>query len=245
MKEDRQYFKRYEVKYILNECEYREFRERTKDLLVVDAYGESDICNCYYDTPDFRLIRNSMEKGIYKEKLRLRSYGVPKKKDDKVFLELKKKFDGIVYKRREILSYEQAIEALSSGKEHPFQAVGLDSQIYRELEWVLKYYENLYPAMYIAYKRIAMYEPDDVDNDGLRVTFDRNLIWRTDNVDLKAGIYGEPILSPGQRIMEVKAPEAIPLWFVRILEEMKLYPTSLSKYGRAYTDRSQVQRKTA
>lgn len=234
MGEQQQSFKRYEVKYLLNEDQYREFRERTKHRLITDAYGETDICNVYYDTSDYRLIRNSMEKGIYKEKLRLRSYGMPKECSSKVYLELKKKYQGIVYKRRECLEYEQAQKILTSGSEGAFCEEELDSQILREILWVLKYYETLHPAMFLSYQRIAMYDWKDMDAGGLRVTFDRNIVWRTRQADLRSGIYGEPLLEPGQRIMEVKVPEAMPMWFVKLLDDMKLYPVSYSKYGRAY-----------
>jgi hypothetical protein len=236
-----QYFKRYEVKYMLNEAQYQEFRERTSHLLMEDDYGESDICNCYYDTPDDRLIRNSMEKGIYKEKLRLRSYGVPQDASARTYLELKKKYQGIVYKRREELTYGQAQQVLSEYVENPFAQAGLDSQIFREIAWVWRYYEKLYPAMYLSYRRIAMYEQSDIENQGLRITFDRDLLWRTEDVDLAAGIYGDTLLEPGYRIMEVKSPGAMPMWFVRLLDDMKLYPTSYSKYGSAYARKQHLK----
>lgn len=241
---EQQYFMRYEVKYLLNEEQYQEFRERTNQRLAVDSYGETDICNCYYDTLDFRLIRNSLEKGIYKEKLRLRSYGVPESDTSKVFLELKKKYQGIVYKRRESLLYGQAARILAENGQMAIGKEGLDSQIFHEIAWVLKYYEHLYAAMYLSYQRIAMYEKTDVDNQGVRITFDRNLLWRTEEVDLMAGIYGEPLLESGQRIMEIKAPGALPMWLVKLLDDMKVYPTSYSKYGRAY-EQTQVQKRTA
>lgn len=240
-----QNFQRYEIKYLLDERQYREFRDRTRMLLIPDAYGESDICNCYLDTKDHRLIRNSLEKGIYKEKLRLRSYGVPAADQDTTFLELKKKYDGVVYKRREVLTYAQAMEVLKDRGQHSFADYGLDSQIYREIEWVMKYYEELLPMMVISYQRVAMYEPSDTEHDGLRVTFDRNLLWRTEAVDLKEGIYGDPILPYGYRIMEVKAAGAMPMWLVHILDDMRLYPTSFSKYGRAYETSMRIQRKIA
>lgn len=241
---EQQYFKRYEIKYLLKEDQYQEFRERTNQRLMVDSYGETDICNCYYDTTDFRLIRNSMEKGIYKEKLRLRSYGIPEDDSSKVFLELKKKYQGIVYKRRESLSYNQAQRILTGKGENPIREEGLDSQIFHEIEWVLRYYKDLYPAMYLSYQRIALYEQTDVDNQGLRITFDRNLLWRTEQVNLMAGIYGDPLLEPGQRIMEVKAPGALPLWLVKLFDDMKIYPATYSKYGKAY-EQTQIQRRTA
>lgn len=235
-----QYFKRYEVKYLLSDMQYQEFRDRTGIYLAEDMYGETDICNCYFDTENYRLIRNSLEKGIYKEKLRLRSYGIPDNDEAKVYLELKKKYDGIVYKRREGLTFGQSKQVMDNISPHTFSELSLDSQIFREISWIVRYYETLSPAMFLSYRRIAMYEPDgnlsqtSTGNTGLRVTFDCDIAWRTEDVDLQHGIYGNTLLDTGQRIMEIKAPGAIPMWLVKILNEMKLYPTSYSKYGRAY-----------
>ena len=235
-------FKRYEVKYLLTEEQYEELRERTKEHLIEDSYGETTICNCYFDTPDYRLIRTSLEKPVYKEKLRLRSYGTPEQPDKQVFLELKKKYRGIVYKRRECMNYQEAEEYVLQGVK-PEQ----DTQILREIDWAMHYYGRLIPAMNLSYQRIAMYEKQPegaaevteqcgthTGNLDLRITFDRNILWRTEHLRLKDGVYGNELLEPGQRIMEVKTPGAIPRWFADILDEMKLYPVSFSKYGRAY-----------
>ena len=218
-------FKRFEIKYILDEEQYRMFRQRIDPFLTEDCYGETEICNCYYDTPDFRLIRNSIEQSVYKEKLRLRSYGVPTHNESQVFLELKKKFQGVVYKRRENLSMQEADAYLNHGQKPEW-----DSQILREINWVLHYYGYMKPAMYIAYQRLAMQGREK----DLRVTFDWDIRWRTEDVDLYAGSFGASLLSPGQRIMEIKTPTAIPKWITDILDEMKLYPISFSKYRKAY-----------
>lgn len=222
---DKQIFERREMKYLLEEDQYHHFQKGIQDYLEIDKYGITDICSCYYDTPDFRMIRNSLESATYKEKLRLRSYGVPQR-ETKVYLELKKKFEKIVYKRREELSMQEA--------ENYFQhELGIyNSLIFREIDWVRRYYKYLQPSMYISYRRLAMIEPQGTTR--LRVTFDWDVLWRTENVQLISGIYGTPLLEPGQRILEIKTQQAMPLWLVDILDDMKIYPTSYSKYGNAY-----------
>lgn len=235
-------FQRFEIKYVLDEAHYRMLRQRIDPFLMEDDYGETEICNCYYDTSDFRLIRNSIEQSGYKEKLRLRSYGVPTHNEEQVFLELKKKFQGVVYKRRENLSIQEAEAYLNHGVKPE-----RDSQILREINWVRHYYGHMKPAMYIVYRRLAMQEREKalmcreqergISHNGtqsLRVTFDWDVRWRTENVNLYAGSSGALLLPPGQRIMEIKTPAAIPKWFTEILDEMKLYPVSFSKYGKAY-----------
>lgn len=218
-------FKRREIKYLLDDDVYNSLKERLQARLVEDEHGRSTICNIYYDTPDFRIIRKSLEKPVYKEKLRLRSYGTAGA-EDKVFVELKKKYNGIVYKRRETLTLAQSDEYLAGHTKAP-----CDTQIFREIDWFRDYYENLKPAMYISYEREAYYS---LENPDLRITFDRNIMYRSYNLSLAAGVEGESILEAGQHLMELKAGGAIPVWLTKILDELGIYPASFSKYGRAY-----------
>lgn len=218
-------FKRREIKYLLDDDEYNSLKERLQARLVEDEHGMSTICNIYYDTPDFRIIRKSLEKPVYKEKLRLRSYGTAGA-EDKVFVELKKKYNGIVYKRRETLTLAQSDEYLAGHTKAPY-----DTQIFREIDWFRDYYGNLKPAMYISYEREAYYS---LENPDLRITFDRNIMYRSYNLSLAAGVEGEKILEPGQHLMELKAGGAIPVWLTKALDELGIYPASFSKYGRAY-----------
>ena len=171
-------FKRREIKYLLDDDEYNSLKERLQARLVEDEHGRSTICNIYYDTPDFRIIRKSLEKPVYKEKLRLRSYGTAGA-EDKVFVELKKKYNGIVYKRRETLTLAQSDEYLAGHTKAP-----CDTQIFREIDWFRDYYGNLKPAMYISYEREAYYS---LENPDLRITFDRNIMYRSYNLSLAAG----------------------------------------------------------
>lgn len=220
-------FKRYEKKYLLSETKYRLLRQRIQDMLSVDAYGKTTICNIYFDTPNYSLVRASLEKPVYKEKLRLRSYGTPKD-GDTVFVELKKKYKGVVYKRREKFQLSQAESYLYDKK-----PAAQDSQIIREIDWFLRFYKDLVPAMYIAYDRVAMYSSED---SGLRVTFDSNILWRESNLWLETGNWGSQLLPPGHRLMEIKIPGAMPLWLAHILDELEIYPVSFSKYGRGYAE---------
>ncbi|MDO4344683.1 MAG: polyphosphate polymerase domain-containing protein [Eubacteriales bacterium] len=220
-------FKRYEIKYLLNREQYRKIRDYMQEYMEPDCYGRTSIYNIYFDTPDYCLIRESLEKPVYKEKLRLRSYGMDKN-EGHVFVELKKKYDGIVYKRREEMEFEEAREYLYDGR-HP----ETDSQILREIDWFLKYHKNLEPKMYIAYDRIAL---ADRDGSGLRITFDKNIRWRNFKLDLQEADSGRQIIEDGYYLMEVKTPDSLPLWMTGILDKLELFPVSFSKYGRAYQD---------
>ncbi len=218
-------FKRHELKYLLSHEQRQMIESALAEYMIPDEYGESTICNLYYDTPDYRLIRRSIEKPIYKEKLRMRSYG--RATEDKiVFLELKKKYKGIVYKRRISLDYEQAREYTDCGGPLPE-----NSQIAKEINYFCKFYKNLSPAVYLCYDRTAYFSATDRD---LRITFDRNIMWRQEKLDLSVKPYGEQLLSDGQSLMEIKAAGAMPLWLVDLLNKGGIRRTSFSKYGTAY-----------
>lgn len=222
---DKSIFKRHELKYLVS-TEQREFIESEfARYMIPDEHGESTICNIYYDTPDFRLIRRSLEKPVYKEKLRLRSYGTASK-DEKVFLELKKKYKGIVYKRRISLNCDEAQDTLENG-----ERLTENSQIAKEINYFLDFYVDIFPAVYLCYDRTAYFGADDSD---LRITFDRNIRWRTEDIDLKVEPYGEQILDRGYSLMEIKAAGSMPLWLAELLAQGGIKQTSFSKYGMAY-----------
>lgn len=225
-------FKRYEKKYLLNKEKYHLLRDRLNDKLMIDNYGETTICNIYFDTPDHYLVRTSLEKPVYKEKLRLRSYGTPRCEQDIVFVELKKKYKGIVYKKREKMELSQAKHYL-----YELEPVSKPTQITYEIDWLLKFYREIGPSMYISYNRIAMYS---IEDSALRVTFDRNILWREDNLFLERGSFGDSLLKDGYRLMEIKIPGVMPLWFSHILDELEIYPISFSKYGIAYQQSKQL-----
>ena len=218
-------FKRIECKYMLTAEQYTALMPLIDEYMTGDEYGESTICNIYFDTPTHRLIRNSLDKPVYKEKLRLRCYGVP---DDNTttFVEIKKKYKGIVYKRRISMKYKDAISFTCNGT-----FPNKDTQIAREIQWFINYYSGIEPKMVLTYERTAYFAKDDPN---LRVTFDKNLLWRDTDLNLSHGAYGSPLLKEGERLMEVKVPDAMPLWMARKFDELKIYPTSYSKYGNAY-----------
>lgn len=214
-------FKRYEKKFRLSRNQYDLFRQRMEGHMMVDQYGLSTICNIYYDTQNYELIRKSVESPAFKEKLRLRSYGVPRE-EDMVFLELKKKYKGIVYKRRIVLSLEEAVRGIENGK-----IEGQEGQIAREINYFLAR-NQLMPKVYLAYDRIAML---GIEQPDLRLTFDFDIRAREDRLALTQGDGGETILHDDDVIMEIKVKDAFPLWMVRTLEEGNIIPTSFSKYG--------------
>lgn len=216
-------FKRYEKKYLLSRSVFLTLSAALEDYIEPDVYFRSTVCSIYYDTEDYALIRHSIEGPIYKEKLRLRSYNVPDE-DGKVFIELKKKFKGIVYKRRISCTAREATDYLSGGSAPP------DSQVRREIDWFLR--ENpVVPRAFIACDRSAYVAKD---NPELRITFDENLRWRDYDLNITAGDYGEPLTQPGDVLMEIKIPGAAPVWLSRLLSELGIFPTGFSKYGNCY-----------
>lgn len=217
-------FKRYEIKYLLTKEQVNQVKMRMSRYMNADIHGKNTIFSLYYDTPDFLLARRSMEKPVYKEKLRLRSYGVAKP-DTEVFVEIKKKYKGIVYKRRISMEKEASDRYLLQGEQVQ------DNQISREIDFFIKRYGDLAPRVLLSYEREAYYAKD---NHEFRVTFDENILWRDEEMDLEMGVYGEAILPEDMALMEVKTADAIPLWFVEILSDLKIYKTSFSKYGNAY-----------
>ena len=223
-------FQRYELKYLIN-AQTREILEQAFETYMrPDEHGESTICNVYYDTPDDRLIRRSLEKPIYKEKLRMRSYGMAAP-DSKVFLELKKKYDGIVYKRRISLKESKAEEYLCAKSLHRQTLLPSNSQIGREIDYFCDYYGELIPKVYLCYDRTAYFAKGDPN---LRITFDRRIRWRQTGLSLTETPGGRELLEGGQSLMEIKTGTAMPLWLVQLLSREQIRQTSFSKYGRAY-----------
>mgnify|MGYP005764597117 FL=1 len=218
-------FERSEQKYLLQEAQYTALEQAMWPHMQPDSYGMTTIYSLYFDTPDYRLIRTSLEKPVYKEKLRLRCYGRPDS-ESTAFIELKKKYDGVVYKRRIEMPYEAAMQYLCGHlklREMP--------QILQEVEWVRHFYGMLQPAMVLTYDRVAWFGRQEPT---LRITFDRNIRWRTEQLELSRGAEGSMLLWEGQRLMEIKALRALPLWLVKAMGELAIYPVSYSKYGRAY-----------
>ena len=218
-------FKRYEIKYLLTREQKEAVMSAMTDHMEPDSFGRSTIRNIYYDTDNYRLVRRSLERPIYKEKLRVRSYRTARPEDE-VFIELKKKYDSVVYKRRTGICQRQAADYLAGKISAPKPC-----QITNEIDYFLQFYETLEPKVFLSYEREAFFGKDDSE---FRVTFDENILWRTTDLSLEAGIYGENILAPGQTLMEIKTSGGMPLWMVDALTAQKLQKTSFSKYGSAY-----------
>lgn len=216
--------KRYEIKYILNKEQVLYLRKALVGHMEIDQYGKTSIASIYYDTPDYRLIRTSIEKPPFKEKIRLRSYGLAKP-GSTVFLELKRKADKIVYKRR-VVTDEETVNKFFNYEGD----VTADGQIAREITYFRNYYKNLNPAILIIYDRVAYYQKDG----DLRITIDENPRYRVKDLNLTTSLEGNLLLPEGSAILEVKVQQAIPLWLSEILTKGKIYKSSFSKVGQAY-----------
>ena len=211
---------RYEIKYLLGAREKEAVLQAMSPYMELDEYGRTTIRNVYFDTDSFRLIRRSLEKPAYKEKLRIRSYQ-PARPDDPVFVELKKKYRSVVYKREQ--------EALQSFRENT--PLPLQSQIADEIEYFRNYYAPLRPTAFLSYEREAFRMTDGSD---FRVTFDENILCRNRDFSLGSEIYGVSLLPEGCTLMELKPPGGLPLWLTSVLTRFHIYQTSFSKYGTAY-----------
>lgn len=217
-------FKRYEKKYMLTRVQKEALLKEMAGHMKLDEYGRSTIRNIYFDTDDYLLIRRSIDKPAYKEKLRIRSYkkATP---ESETFVEIKKKFDKIVYKRRISLPEAEAMNWITGG------SCKRKGQIPNEISYFLKHYEGLRPAVFLTYEREAYFFEERKD---FRVTFDENILARTDNISLREDPYGTSLLPEGMVLMELKCAGGYPMWMVKFLSENKIYKTSFSKYGTAY-----------
>lgn len=222
--ENQMIFRRYELKYRLTRPQMEALKGEMKKHMRPDPHGRSTVQSLYFDTPDFLLVRRSMEHPLYKEKLRLRSYGVAEA-DTPVFLELKKKFDSVVYKRRIELPLAQAEDYVRTGVKPR------DTQIMREIDYCMAHYPDLKPRMLLSYQREAFYGAEDGE---FRMTFDDTILWREEDLSLSAGIGGRALLPPDTVLLEVKCAGAMPLWLAHWFSANHIYKTSFSKYGTAY-----------
>jgi hypothetical protein len=216
--------KRYEMKYLMSPGQTDFLLRKLEGHMKIDEFGLTSIASLYYDTPDSQLVRASMEKPAYKEKLRLRSYGLATDTSP-VFLELKRKYDGIVYKRRVQSSLTQ-VEKFFAGE----NALGGSGQIQKELAYFRDFYGTLVPACLIIYDRTAYFEP----GGDLRLTIDYNPRYRMHGLTLTESMDGLPLLENGWSILEIKVQDAMPLWLSAALSEGGIFKSSFSKYGEAY-----------
>ncbi len=235
-------FNRYENKYMMDEKTYGKLQQRFADYMELDAFNKKKefytISNIYYDTLDDYLIRKSLMRPAYKEKLRLRSYGVPEL-DAKVYLEIKKKVKGLVNKRRTSLILDEAYEFAATGVKPELKSY-MNQQVINEIQYMLSIYD-LEPKLYLAYDRKAYFS---IDNHDLRITFDTNIRTRRYDLGLHLGDHGKSLIEDGQWLMEIKAEKTMPLWLTQTLSEYKIYKTSFSKYGREYENMIKKQQES-
>lgn len=217
-------FERREIKYMIDARQKEELLQVMAPFMEPDPFARATVRNIYFDTDTYRLIRRSIEKPAYKEKLRLRSYSRAEA-DSPVFVELKKKYDEIVYKRRLAMPEAEAMDWLCGRR------AGADSQIGREIDHLLSYYETIRPAVFLSYERDAY---RSLSEDGFRVTFDQRVLARREELALDSDLWGTPLLPEGKVLMELKCSGGIPLWMSRALTERSIFKTSFSKYGTAY-----------
>ena len=218
-------FKRYELKYLLTEKQKEKVLEAMEPYMVLDQYGRKTVRNIYFDTDNYRLIRHSIEKPSYKEKLRIRSYDQADP-DSTVFVEIKKKYKHVVYKRRISMGEKDAMKWVRDR-----QHCGKETQISQEIDYMLDYYQDLRPAALLSYEREAYCTKEESD---FRVTFDDTILFRQEDLSLESAVYGTPLLPKGKVLMEIKCSGGIPMWMIQILSKERIYKTSFSKYGTAY-----------
>lgn len=237
-------FQRREIKFLLSAAQYQALQPVLLEYMNPDKHcidgKEYGVYNIYYDTPDNFLIRESIEKPYYKEKIRLRSYYSPAGPDDLVFLEIKKKVGGIVTKRRVTMTLREA-ELYIQTRVKPQSDKYIQQQVFKELDVFLNNY-SVSPRQYISYQRSAFFGKDD---DDFRLTFDRQITARREELSLAKENYGEQLILPDQRLMEVKVSDSIPRWLADEFSRLGIYKTSFSKYGRAYMNyvREQIDEK--
>ncbi len=233
-------FNRREIKYLISDEDKNALLNIISDYMDADLYNKDGkpytICNIYLDTKADELIRKSLEKPAFKEKIRLRSYGQAAL-TDKVYLESKKKYDSVVNKRRTTFTLEDAYKYFESGiiTDSPI----MNHQVMREIDYIMNFYK-LEPRVFISYDRLAFFEKNNSD---FRLTIDRNIQTRREDLRLDSPIYGEQLLPEGKWLMEAKAFKSFPLWFVHFLSERKIFSTSFSKYGTEYKNYLNKQNK--
>ncbi len=218
-------FKRYELKYILTVKQYENLLNHMPSDMKLDNYGRHKISNIYFDTDDYRIIRHSLEKPKYKEKLRVRCYGEPSD-DATAFIELKKKYNGVVYKRRVYSEQYKVFGYLCNGADSVEH-----SQILSEIDYFKNCYDEIKPKVYLSYEREAFFSSLD---ENFRLTFDFNIMARDSDVSLYSSERDKEVLGSEYVLLEVKTVMGLPSWFLEFLSENHIFKTSFSKYGTAY-----------
>ncbi len=226
-------FKRYERKYLVDGDTLQKIMPTLLEYMDSDPYciggKEYRIYSVYYDTPNHDVIRQNSSKPVYKEKMRVRSYYEHNEPDEKVFMELKKKNEGVGNKRRIKLRNREIAPFINEGI-LPETKDYLSAQVAKELQYFLKM-NPVQPALYVQYDRMAFFGKEDKN---FRMTFDRNLRTRRSNFTLGESEEDEFLLPENTYIMEVKILGAMPLWLTHLLSEYSLFSRGFSKYGARF-----------
>ena len=226
-------FKRYERKYMITAEKLERIMPTLLEHMELDPFciggNEYRIYSIYYDTPNHDVIRQNSSKPVYKEKMRIRSYYDRKGLDDKVFMEIKKKSEGVGNKRRIKLRIRE-IEPFVNEGILPETKDYLSTQVAKELQYFLKM-NKVQPALYVQYDRLALFGKEDKN---FRMTFDRNLRTRRSHFILGESEEDEFLLPENTYIMEIKILGAMPLWLTKLLSENELFSHGFSKYGARY-----------
>ena len=220
-------FQRKEIKYRVSKTTIDSFLTQVQNYFESDERGTTLVSSLYFDTRENAIISRSLEKPTYKEKLRIRAYGQTTD-DSEVFIELKKKFKGIVYKRRVSASLSDALLFMAGSD------LELDDRNYLEIKSCRDRYidRDLAPKMIIATNRISLFSNDGSD---IRMTVDLDARYKTTDLDLRSTEDFEMLLGDDECILEIKAAKFMPRWLVDALKDNDMYPQSCSKYGLAHT----------
>ena len=216
-------FRREEKKYFLTDEQYKLLTNKISKYLKNDIHGISTISNIYFDNDNNEIIIKSLERPIYKEKVRLRGYGKIDL-DSYVYLEIKKKYKGIVGKRRIKLKLSDYYNYYNNN------VIPYNNQIMKEIDYCFKKYK-LKPKLFLAYDRIAYYAKDD---NNFRLTFDYNIRSSYDDLCIEKVEKTNNLYDNNYYIMEVKSLNSMPIWFIKVISDLKIYPVSFSKYGTIY-----------
>lgn len=226
-------FKRYELKYLLHWDAYIAFRERLLPYMQYDTYGNADgkynIISLYYESEEKDIYYETMNKLPFRQKLRLRVYDQADLSSPS-FIEVKQKFKNVVNKRRTVIPLNEAYSILSKPYDEQLieQVESSNPQILKEA----LHFKNLYelkPATIVSYDRQALSGVLENESD-LRVTFDYNLMCRTDDLRLENGPEGMYFLDREMVILEVKVSNSVPFWLARLLSEFNFTQQGFSKF---------------
>lgn len=223
MKEGISFIQRKEIKYRLTKEQLDYFLNAIKEYVKEDEYGLTSIASIYFDTPNYTLINRSLDKPLYKEKIRLRSYGLASK-NSPTYLEVKRKVNGVVYKRRIKLTEEEANYMINN------KVSDRNDQVSKELLNLVNKYQNLKPCYLIIYDRLSFYQ----EGSDIRITIDKNPRYRVDDINLHTSMEGKSLINKEEAILEIKVQNALPLWLTAILTKGHIYESSFSKVGEAH-----------